>query len=334
MARPIPFFSSATGTGPRPPRRNTAASGAARATRRAPTKTAISGTRAAPTTSSRFRAHAVTRNLEDVVGAALVPEIAVFVGARLVARAAPLAAVFLRGGLGPVPVAEEKNGIGRAIAPRAANGHVAHLSRGQRLALLVDHRDEVTRIRAPHRSGLHGPEGLRVSDDVVHLGLPEDLVHRRAEAFLRPVENGGTERLAAAHERAKAHVEARAWLGKRLHHHLERRREKERVANGVLLHEAQRALGIEPAEKAEDRLAVVHRRHQRVPQAAGPGPVGGRPESIAWLRKAIMRVLEAGQVADQRAVRKERSLRRTRGSARVDDGGRIQVPRRDRVEVR
>ena len=120
----------------------------------------------------------------------------------------------------------------------------------------------------------------------------------------------------------------------RLHHQLERGGEQERVADLVFLDQAERALRIEAAAVAHDRLAEVQRGQQRVHEPAGPRPVGGRPEEVARLRKAVVRVGEARQVAEQARMRHQRALRRAGGAARVDDERRFVRTRRDRREMR
>ena len=122
--------------------------------------------------------------------------------------------------------------------------------------------------------------------------------------------------------------------GIRLHHQLQRGREQERVADLVFLDQAQRALGIEAAAIADDRLAEIERRQQRIHQAAGPRPVGRRPEHVARLRKAVVRMDEAGQVAEQARVRHQRALRRAGRAAGVDDERRVARARVHRRELR
>ena len=69
--------------------------------------------------------------------------------------------------------------------------------------------------------------------------------------------------------------------------------------------------------------AVVPGGHHDVEETADPGPVRGRPEAVAGLREAVVRVLHSRQVAEERAVRMQRALRLTGGAARVDDECRI-----------
>ena len=191
--------------------------------------------------------------------------------------------------------------------------------RGDLAAVVVDDRDAMARIRPAHRARLRRPQRVRVADDVVHLGLAEHLVDRDAERVLRPREHRRAHRLAGAHDAAQVDVEVLARPRKRLHHQLERRRKQERVADLVFLHQPERALGIEAAAVADDRLAEIQRRQQRIHQPAGPRPVGRRPEQVAGLRKAVVRMHEARQVAEQAAVRHQRALGRPGGAARVDD---------------
>ena len=95
---------------------------------------------------------------------------------------------------------------------------------------------------------------------------------------------------------------------------------------------------IEAPAIADDRLAEVQRGQQRVHEAAGPRPVGRRPEEIARLRKAVVRMDEAGQVAEQAAMRHQRALRRAGRAARVDEQrgivGRRRRPASNRGDAR
>ena len=217
------------------------------------------------------------------------------------------------------------------VAP--VDRHFADGARRQHVAVVVDHRHAVPRIGTPHAAGSRGPPELRVADDVVHLGLAEHLVDRDAERLAAPGEHGGADRLARAHHRPQAERVARARLRDGLHHHLQRGREQERAGDAVALHQFERAFGREAAARPDDRESEVQRRQQRVHQAAGPGPVGRRPEDVALLRKPVLRRHEAGQVADQRAVRHQRALRGAGRAAGVDQQRRILGQRRHEREA-
>src|ERR1043165_9111577 len=123
------------------------------------------------------RPDAVARALDDVVGAALVPDVAVFIHAALVAGQAPAVAdELVAGGLRVLPVLEEKHRVVRAVDRDFAELAALHFR-----PALVDHRDPVPGIRPADRAGLHRPGGLAVADDVVDLGLAEHLVDGDAE---------------------------------------------------------------------------------------------------------------------------------------------------------
>ena len=81
------------------------------------------------------------------------------------------------------------------------------------------------------------------------------------------------------------------------------------------------------------RHAMVQARQQAVEQAAGPGPVGRRPDPVARLREEIVRHLDAGQVTEQHAMGMQRALRRPGGAGGVDHHRRIVRRGRDRREV-
>ena len=151
---------------------------------------------------------------------------------------------------------------------------------------------------------------------------------------MRPLEHGRADGLACAHDRAQPHLEPLLRARERFHHHLERGREQERVADPVSLDERERALGIEAAAIADNRLAEVKGRQERVHQAARPCPVRGRPEEILRSRETVVRMNEARKIADQALLRHERALRRTRRAARVDEIGGVGGSERWAREVR
>src|SRR3954452_6880316 len=95
------------------------------------------------------------------------------------------------------------------------------------------------------------------------------------------------------------------------------------MAYGVLRDQVIGLLGVEAATVAEDLEDEEPARQQRVHESAGPRPVGGRPERIALLRKKVVRVDEARDVAEQDTMRLERALRRAGGAAGIDDERRV-----------
>jgi len=202
----------------------------------------------------------VTRGLEHVVGAPLVPQITVLVAHRDVAGAAPVAAVFLSRRVGIAEIFDKEDRIRRTVRRGAVDRDVARLALRHLVAVFVEERDPMARIRPAHRPRLRRPERVRVADDVVHLGLPEHLVDRHAERVARPFEHRGADGLAGAHDAAQIHVERLARPRECLHHQLERGREQERVADLIALDQPERALRIEAAAIADDRLAEIKRR--------------------------------------------------------------------------
>ncbi len=103
------------------------------------------------------------------------------------------------------------------------------------------------------------------------------------------------------------------------------------VSGDVALHQLEGELGRESSLIADDAAAEVQRGQQRVHQAAGPGPVGRRPEHRVGRTAGLARVKaepvlaadKAGEVADQRPVRDERTLGVASGAAGVDQHGRV-----------
>src|SRR5207245_1034228 len=129
------------------------------------------------------RTDAVARALEHVVAAALVPEIAVPIALRKIPGAAPFAGVFPSGRLGIPPVFEKEHRI--VLVP---GGHLSSLTGRDFVAALVDAGHAVSGVRPADRPGLGRPQGMRISDDVVDLGLAEHLVDGNPERLAAPLE--------------------------------------------------------------------------------------------------------------------------------------------------
>ena len=110
-----------------------------------------------------------------------------------------------------------------------------------------------------------------------------------------------------ASERRRTSWRARGF-GHRLQHP-QRRRRHEDVAHAVARHQGEGGFGLELGEALrDDGDAEIERRQQHVEDAAGPRPVGGRPEAVARLREQAVRHHHAGQVAEQDALRVEHAL--------------------------
>ena len=191
------------------------------------------------------------------------------------------------------------------------------------MAIVVQHGDLMSRIAASHGAGLGWRRRGAVADEVVHFGLAVHLVDRHPQRLAGPVVNRFAQGFAGAHDAAQNQVVFLLRLRHRLHHHLQRRGEKKAVAHPVLLHQPEGFLRIEAAAIAENRFAEIPGRQQRVEQAAGPGPVGRRPEHVAALRKEIVRADKAGQITEQGSLRHQGALRIAGGAAGVDEQGRI-----------
>src|SRR5713101_3166714 len=114
---------------------------------------------------------------------------------------------------------------------------------------------------------------------------------------------------------------------------LQRGGRHEDVAHLVPGQEVKRLAGIELARAVCDHGdSVVPGGQEHVEQPADPRPVRGRPEAIARLREAVVRVLDAREVAEEDAVRVQRSLRLARGARSIDDDRRVLGRRRNGVE--
>ncbi|CUJ26303.1 Uncharacterised protein [Achromobacter xylosoxidans] len=214
----------------------------------------------------------------------------------------------------------------------AIDGDFAGFSGRHRLTGVVQHRDPMARVGPAHAARLGRPALLAVADHVVHFGLAEHFVGRHAQGGLAPLEDGLADAFAGAHDRAQGQLIAIAGFGHRFHHHLERGREQEGVGDLIALHQLERPLDREAAAGADDGMAEIQRGQQRIHHAAGPGPVGRRPEHVGGPRKPVLRGHEAGQVADQRAVRQQGALGRAGGAGGIEQDGRIRRARRHRLE--
>ena len=203
------------------------------------------------------------------------------------------------------------------------NRDLACLARRYFLSRVVDDGDSMAGIRPAHAAGTSGPLLVRVADDVIHFGLAEHFIDCHAKRIATPVEHCLPDSLPGAHQGAQLQPIRCARFGHRLHHHLQRGRKQECVGHAVPLHQLERTLGTKAAAIADDRKSEIHRRQQRVHQTSGPSPIRRRPEHVAWLRKPVMRGDEARQVADQRAMRHQRALRRPGRPTRVDQQRRI-----------
>ena len=95
----------------------------------------------------------------------------------------------------------------------AVQGDVAGRATPAFVAVVVDDRDAMARIRPPHAAGARRPANGAVADDVVDLGLAEHLVRDHAERVAAPGEHGVADRLAGAHDRAQREREASRGAG-------------------------------------------------------------------------------------------------------------------------
>ena len=92
----------------------------------------------------------------------------------------------------------------------------------------------------------------------------------------------------------------------------------------MALHQLKGGLGRKPPLVGHDAAAEIERGQQGVHQAAGPGPVGRAPEHLVVVgAKPVLAADEAGQVADQRAVRNQGAFGRPGGATGVDQHGRV-----------
>ena len=153
-------------------------------------------------------------------------------------------------------------------------------------------------------------------------------MRRRAQRGLRPADHRFTGSFAAGVDGAQLDVPrlqfpfvARLVV---LAHHLEYRGRQKHVANLVARHQFKGAFDVELAAAAGDyRHAVIPARQQHVEQAAGPGPVGGRPEAVARLRKALMHELHRRHPPGHHAMCMQRTLGRAGGAGGEDQEGRV-----------
>ena len=242
---------------------------------------------------------------DDVVVAAEEMDIAVLVGDALVAGQHPVADELLRRRFRVLPVFEEHHRI------RPAHRDLACLSRLQHPAAIVDDRDVVPRNRLADRPAAAHPDRCAGRQDEIAFRLAVEFVDRDAEFLARPVIGLAPERLAAGADRPDRQVEAAANVV-RAFQHAQRGRRDEGVAYRHPLHQRQGGFRLEPLEASRNhRHAEIEPRQQHVQQAAGPRPVGRRPQPVARLRQELVRHLDAGQVSQKHPVAVQRALGRT-----------------------
>ena len=194
--------------------------------------------------------------------------------------------------------------------------------------------DLVTRDRSTDRAGFGHADHGAGADHQIALGLAVEFVDGEAERGTAPLVGLGAERLAAGADGAQLQVMAAARRRHRAQH-AQRGRRDEGVAHTMPRHGRKRLLGIELVEALRHHgHAAVERRQQAVEQAAGPGPVGRRPEAVAGLRKEIVRHLDAGIMPEQHAMGMQRALGRPGGARGVDHHGGIVGRRVFRHEIR
>ena len=238
-----------------------------------------------------------------------------------------LADELLRRGGRIVPVAQEHHRI------RRPDGDVAELAGRQHAAVVADDLHLVAERRLADPAGRRVEQRRAGRHDHVAFGLAIELVQGQAEFAPSPFQQFLAERLAAARRRAQRERPARA---RRRHQpqHPQRGRRQEGAGHLVARHQVEGRLGVELGEAAgEHRDAVMPGRQQHVEQAADPGPVGRRPDEVAFLRKRAVRHLDAGQVPEQHAVRMQDPLGLAGGAGGVDDDRRIVGGGVDRLEV-
>ena len=261
------------------------------------------------------RPDAVAAARDQVVVAPDEAEVAGFVAGAQIAAHQPVAAELRRGRRLVAPVAQEHDGVGPPVrdAPQFA--------RGQLLARLVDDAHGVAGDGGAHPPRADLRKGGAVPDHQVALGLAVELVDGEAEGAAAPFDQVFAQALAAARQGPQPHAGRRRT---RSAQQLQGGGRHEHVADLVARHQAQRLRRVElPRPVSNDGNPVVPGRQQHVEEPADPRPVRGRPEPVAAPWKAIVGMLDAGQVPEQDAMRVQRSFRLPRRARGVDDDGGI-----------
>ena len=154
------------------------------------------------------------------------------------------------------------------------------------------------------------------------------------KARTAPFQRLDAERLAAGADAAQIERVAALRVRRRAHH-AQRGRRDEGIAHAGLCHQREGFFRVELlALVRHHRHAVKEARQHHVEQAAGPGPVGRRPEAVAFLRERKVRQLDAGHVAEQHAMAVQRALGIAGGARGVDHHRRIVGAGIDRRELR
>ena len=205
---------------------------------------------------------------------------------------------------------------------------------GADFALGVDNLDVVAGNRASHKTRTRGRQRGARRNHHVAFGLTIELVDGDAQRLAAPLQELGAERLAAAGDAAHFQLQRRV-LHRRRAHKLDRGRRQKRVAHAKILDDRERRLAAEFCQAMGDHgNAVMQRGKQHVDQSADPRPVGGRPNQVAGLRQEVVAHLDAGQVAQEHAMRVQRAFWLARRPRGVDDQRRIIGTSFYRFEIR
>src|SRR2546421_134616 len=260
-------------------------------------------------------ADAIATAGDQIVVAADESEVARLIAHAQVAADQPVSAELRLRRCVVAPVFEEHHRIGAVV------GDAPHFSCWQLAAVFVDDRNSVSGDRRSRPSRTHRRQCAAVSHHQVAFRLAVELIDGQAERAAAPIDQVFAEALSARCEAAQTHARI---LGAGGAQQLQRRRRHEHVADVIPSHQPHRLGRIELPRPVRDHGdAVVPGGHHDVEQPADPGPVRGRPEAVAGLREAVVRVLHSREVAEERAMRMQRALRLTGGAARVDDERRI-----------
>src|SRR5882672_9855459 len=261
------------------------------------------------------RADPVAPARDQIVVAADEAEVPLVVPDAQIAADQPVAAELrLRGGL-VAPVAQEHHRI------RASVGQASQLARWKLAPLPVDDRHRVPWNGGPGPTRAHRREHGAVSDHQVALRLTVELVDGEAERAAPPLDQILAEALTTRGEAAETH--ARFYRSGRAQQ-LQRGRRHEDVAHPMARHQPHRLGRVELPRPVRDHAdAVMPGGHEDVEESADPRPVRRGPEAVPGLRKAVVRILDAGEMSEQRPVRMKRALGLAGGAAGVDDERRI-----------
>jgi len=218
----------------------------------------------------------VTAGVDDIVGAADIPDVAILVAAGEVTGDVEVAAELFAVGLGALVVGAEHG------APAFFEAEVALAAGGNRLKFFVADMDLDTMAGEAHGTRLDGHSRVVGDHHAAGLGLKPGVVDVAVEGLLTPGEDLGVERLADAVDALEAgEIGLGEGFGRLLHEHAEGGGGSVPDRDAVVGDELHPVGGAVAAGELELGDAGGEGGDDAVDEAGDPGGVSGAPEEVA-----------------------------------------------------